>query len=279
MATISPKSVSDADAVTKEVYEEIMRTYGLDEPREIYLLMGQTPAFLASNWRRSNFLFGTKTRFSIKLKHILTLAISSTNNCEYCARLHTDRLKQLGMTAGELIELLMVVDLVNGYDKFAEGTRLGGDPTIPYLAEDGADAALKEVYDDIGKAYGNKEPDSIYRLMSYKPEYLKASWQRSRLCFEEEGKLGLRLKHTVALCVAATNGSDHFVEAHTGRLKELGVTDEELVEVLFIVDVVCGYNRYVQGMQANPRQKPWGAHAESTKAASAEADAAASCRG
>ena len=108
----------------------------------------------------------------------------------------------------------------------------------------------------------------IYRLLGYKPEYLRASWERSKLCFQEEGKLGLKLKHMVALCVAATNSSDYFAEIHTERLKELGMTDAELVEVLLVIDLVCGYNRYVQGLQVDIEVKPFGADAEANKAAS-----------
>ena len=197
-----------------------------------------------------------------------TLGISATNNCEYCVRIHTDRLVGLGMTKEELIELMMVVDVVNGYDKFAEGTRAGDDLTIPYLSEDEADEAATEVFGEIRKAYGNKEPEVIYRLMGYKPEYLKASWERSKLCFQEEGKLGLKLKHMAALCVAATNSNDYFAEIHTERLKELGMTDAELVEVLLVIDLVCGYNRYVQGLQVGIEVEPFGADAEANKAAS-----------
>ncbi len=271
MPTISCVHRSEADEATRKVYEDIIKTYGLEEPREIYLLMGHTPEYLAASWSRSRYLYGRDTKFTVKQKHVLTLGISATNNCEYCVRSHTTRLRQLGVTNEELAELLMVVDAVNGYDKFAEGTRAGDDTTIPCLGEGEADAAAEGVYDEIRKAYGNKEPEVIYRLMGYKPEYLRASWERSKLCFQEEGKLGLKLKHMIALCVAATNSNDYFVKAHTERLRELGMTNEEMVEILFIVDLVCGYNRYVQGLQVDPwegQKKPWGPDAEANKAPS-----------
>ena len=270
MPTITYMRRSEATAAAREVYEDIMRTYGLDEPRGIYLLMGHTPAYLAASWKRSRFLYGRDTKFTVKEKHILTLGISATNNCEYCVRSHTVRLRQLGMTDAELAELLMVVDVVNGYDKLAEGTRAGDDPTIPYMSDDEADEKAQEVYGEIKAAYGNREPDEIYRIMGHNPAYLKASWERTRLCFQEDGRLGLKLKHVVALCVAATNSNDYFTNIHLGQLRELGLTDEELVEILFVIDLVCGYNRYVQGLQVDPREgeKPWGAHAEANKAPS-----------
>ena len=125
MPTISCVHRSEADEATRKVYEDIIRTYGLEEPREIYLLMGHTPEYLAASWSRSHYIYGMDTKFTVKEKHALTLAISATNNCEYCVRSHTTRLRQLGLTDEALVELLMTVDAVNGYDKFAEGHACG----------------------------------------------------------------------------------------------------------------------------------------------------------
>lgn len=265
MATIPYCHFSTAEGLAKEIYDDIVRTYGIEEPHGIYQLMGNTPEFLAASWRRSRYLYGTDpndtnvslSKLSLKDKHYVTLGVSATNNCEYCVRLHTTRLEQLGMTKEDLIELMMVVDVTNGYDKFAEGTRLGDDPTIPFLGAEDADGSTKDVYKDIEAASGNKEPDAIYRLMGYKPEYLKASWERSKLCFQEEGRLGLRTKHMVAMGIAATNSNDYYVTTHTGRLRELAMSDEEIVELLLTIDLACGYNRYVQGLQVKCGETPF----------------------
>jgi len=106
MPTISYVPRSSAAAATRAVYEEIMRTYGLDEPRGIYLLMGHTPAHLAGSWPRSRHCYGRDSALTMKQKHLLTLAISAANNCEYCVRSHTVRLRQLRATDTELVELL-----------------------------------------------------------------------------------------------------------------------------------------------------------------------------
>jgi len=91
------------------------------------------------------------------------------------------------------------------------------------------------------------------------------------MCFEEDGHLGVRLKHIIAFTVAATTGADHLIREHTARLRDLDISQEEVAELLFIIDVVCGYNRYVQGVQVDPlegQRKPWGRHADANKAAS-----------
>ena len=270
MATIPFKRVDDAEGLTKEIYEIIMRTYGSDEPHGIYQLMGHTPEFLAASWTRSRHLFGNDSLFSLRDKHLLTLGISATNNCEYCVRIHTERLVQLGVTQQELVELMMVVDVVNGFSRFAEGTRAGDNPVVAPVddADEGIDAVAEKVYSELKSAHGNRKPDEIYGIMGHDPAYLAASWERARRCFEEEGRLGLRLKHMIALSVAATCGNDHLIEAHQTRLEDLGLSDAELVELLLVIDLTCGYNRYVQGLQANIETKPFGDHAMANQAAS-----------
>jgi AhpD family alkylhydroperoxidase len=269
MSTIPYLRVSEAKGIARDVYEDIMRTYGCEEPHGIYQLMGHTPEFLAASWRRSRHLYGTRTSFSIRDKHIFTLGISATNNCEYCVRIHTSRLMGLGMTAEALVELLMVVDVTAGGSKFAEGTRAGDREVVPPV-DDGGDGGVEATLAEIRQAYGNREPDVAYRIMARLPEYLKASWSRARRCFHEEGHLDLRTKHILAYCVAAVSGSDHLVEQHLSRIRELGVTDDGLVELLLIIDLVCGYNRYVQGLQAQEESKPFGTGGEMDKAVSAE---------
>ena len=263
MATIPYYQYAIAQGLAREVYDDIVRTYGLKEPHGIYQLMGHTPEFLAANWQRSRYLYGTNPRdtnvslslLSLRDKHFVTLGISATNNCEYCVRLHTTRLEQLKMTRDEQIELLMVVDVVNGYDKFVEGTRAGDDPVLPYADED-QDEAVRGIYEDIRRAHGNREAEDVYRLMGHLPGYLAASWDRLRLSFFEEGALGLRTKHMVAFGVAAANSADYAVGIHSRRLKEIGLSDAEMVELLLIVDLTCGYNRYVQGLQVAPGETP-----------------------
>ena len=268
MATIPYKRVDQAEGLTREIYENIMRTYGSAEPHGIYQLMGHTPEFLAASWPRSRHLFGNDSNSSLRDKHILTLGISAINNCEYCVRIHTDRLLGLGMTRAELVELMMVVDVVAGASKFAEGTRAGDTPVIAPLDDDAADAAAEAVYGEIKAAHGNREPDQIYRIMGHDPAYLKASWARAKLCFQEEGRLGIKLKHMIALAVAATCGNDHLIASHRTRLKDLGLSDAELVELLLVIDLTCGYNRYVQGLQVNMETTPFGENAEANRAAS-----------
>ena len=168
MATIPYVNSAEARGLAKDVYDDIKRTYGITEPHGVYRLMGHTPEFLAASWDRSRYLYGTdpndasvsRSLHSLRDKHFVTLGVSATNNCDYCVRLHTQRLRQLDMTPEENGELMMVVDVVNGYDTLVEGTRAGDNPVIPY-ADEADREDIRAVFKDIRRAYGNREPEDI----------------------------------------------------------------------------------------------------------------------
>jgi AhpD family alkylhydroperoxidase len=71
-------------------------------------------------------IYGRDSIFTVKTKHIPTLAITATNNWEYCCGSHTTRLRQLGATYADLAEVMVVVDTTKGESQFAEGTRRPG---------------------------------------------------------------------------------------------------------------------------------------------------------
>lgn len=75
----------------------------------------------------------------------------------------------------------------------------------------------------------------------------------------------------ITLAVSATNNCDYCVNIHTARLKELGMTEKQLVELMMVVDLVDGYNRFVQGLQADPELKPFGPEGLVQKGPSARA--------
>ena len=228
MTTIPCLRVEESEGLAREVYDEIMRTYDLKEPRESYVVMGHTPEHLAASWKRSIFLFGSRTTISLKDKHLLTLAVSAFNGSEYCVRGHADRVRQLGATNAQLSEMMLAVSMVSGASKriiMTCPTKPGASPYIP--------------------APGTLDRRNDQRFES-------ATERLAHLCFETEGSLGLLMKHSVGYAVAAAASSERLVAYHGARLKELGVSDETLTEILLIVDLVCGYNRYGQGVQVGP---------------------------
>ena len=63
-------------------------------------------------------------------KEIIAVAVSATNNCEYCILSHTDALRQLGLDDEAIMELMAVVDFFNGSNSVASGRWIPYEPPV-----------------------------------------------------------------------------------------------------------------------------------------------------
>ena len=62
------------------------------------------------------------------VKELLYIAVSVTNNCEYCIHSHTAGARAKGMSPAMFDELLAVVALANATNRLANGYRIDVDP-------------------------------------------------------------------------------------------------------------------------------------------------------
>ena len=62
------------------------------------------------------------------VKEMIYVAVSATNNCEYCTYSHTASARKKGMSDAMLMELLAVVGLANETNRLANGLRFPVDP-------------------------------------------------------------------------------------------------------------------------------------------------------
>jgi AhpD family alkylhydroperoxidase len=60
-------------------------------------------------------------------KEMIYVAVSATNNCEYCSYSHTAAARKKGMTDAMLMELMAVVGLANETNRLANGLRFPVD--------------------------------------------------------------------------------------------------------------------------------------------------------
>lgn len=126
MATIKLISEQEATGKVKEVYEQIQKAFGLPFVPNLFKAMAHNPDLLEANWGRVGMIMG-RGRLDRKTKEMIAVAVSATNNCEYCVNAHTAALKRMGVTDAELLELMAVVDLFNGFNRFADGLRIESD--------------------------------------------------------------------------------------------------------------------------------------------------------
>jgi AhpD family alkylhydroperoxidase len=125
--------------------------------------------------------------------------------------------------------------------------------TIGLIPEGQATGKVKAVYSEIKKTFGTIP--SLFKAMAHQPEYLDASWQKLKVVMGP-GKLDRKTKEMIAVAVSAANNCEYCVNAHTAALKQLGVTDPEIVELMAVVDLFSGLNKFLDGLRIEPDLKP-----------------------
>jgi AhpD family alkylhydroperoxidase len=56
-----------------------------------------------------------------------------------------------------------------------------------------------------------------------------------------KGRLDRKTKEFICLAVSAVNSCSYCVNAHTAMLKQLGATDEEIIEAVAVADLFNGF--------------------------------------
>lgn len=120
----------EATGVVREVYEEILAARGLAKVPNFWRAIAHNPAYLRAEWDKLKTVMG-EGALDRRTKEMIAVAVSATNNCDYCLSSHTEALRALGVTDAELVELLAVVDFFNGSNAMASGLKVGYEPAVP----------------------------------------------------------------------------------------------------------------------------------------------------
>jgi AhpD family alkylhydroperoxidase len=121
-----------ATGIVREVFDDIKSSRGLAEVPNFWRAIAHRPEYLRDEWTKLRHILETGT-IDRKVKEMIAVAVSATNNCDYCLRSHTDALRALGGTDEEIVELMSVVDFFNGSNAVASGLKV--EYTAPVRAE------------------------------------------------------------------------------------------------------------------------------------------------
>ena len=127
--------------------------------------------------------------------------------------------------------------------------------TIKYVEEQDAGEQVGKVYADIKQTFGLPFVPNLFKAMGHHPAYLEASWARVKAIMAP-GKIDRKTKEIIALAVSATNGCEYCVNAHTAALNGLGLGHVEITEVMAVVDLFNGFNRFIDGMLIESDLRP-----------------------
>ena len=111
---------AEATPEVRVVYDEIMATRKTDWINNFWKVLASHPPTLRRMWDNVKQVMAPGSLDPLT-KELIYVAVSVTNNCEYCMHSHTAAARAKGMTDGMLAELLAVVGLANDTNRLANG--------------------------------------------------------------------------------------------------------------------------------------------------------------
>jgi len=118
---------AEAGAEVKVVYDDIMKTRGVDWVNNFWKALANDPAQLARVWAQVKQVMAPGALDPL-VKEMVYVAVSATNGCEYCTCSHTAAARKKGMSDAMFMELMAVVGLANQTNRLANGLRVAVDP-------------------------------------------------------------------------------------------------------------------------------------------------------
>lgn len=94
----------------------------------------------------------------------------------------------------------------------------------PEMAQEDVDV----IFHEIRQAFG--QVPNLFLTYAHHPPLLEANWHKVKRVMME-GSLARKTKESIALLVSKDNNCDYCVAAHTGALKAIGVSDDEISRI------------------------------------------------
>ena len=126
VALVKLVEYADAGPQVRAVYDDIMKTRGVNWINNFWKALANDPANLRRIWENVKQVMAPGALDPL-VKEMVYVAVSATNGCEYCTHSHTAAARKKGMTDAMLMELLAVVGLANETNRLANGLRIEVD--------------------------------------------------------------------------------------------------------------------------------------------------------
>ena len=126
MATFGLIEYQDASAEVRAVYDDIMATRKTDWVNNYWKALAHDPAALKRTWETAKQVMGPGALDALT-KELVYLAVSISNQCDYCIASHTAGARGKGMTDEQMKELLAVIGFANSNNRVVAGLRVEVD--------------------------------------------------------------------------------------------------------------------------------------------------------
>jgi len=120
MATFPLIEYGDASPEVRTVYDDIMATRKTDWVNNFWKALAHDPGALKRTWETAKQVMGPGALDPLT-KEMIYLAVSISNQCDYCVASHIAGARSKGMTDEQLKELIAVTGFANANNRIAAG--------------------------------------------------------------------------------------------------------------------------------------------------------------
>jgi len=120
MATLGLIEYEDAGPEVRAVYDDIMATRKTDWINNFWKAIAHDPATLSRTWEDVKQIMAPGALDALT-KEMIYLAVSVTNQCNYCIAAHTVSAQKKGMSDAMFKELMAVIGMASENNKLVTG--------------------------------------------------------------------------------------------------------------------------------------------------------------
>src|SRR5437868_10970067 len=126
MATFKLIEYQDATAEVRALYDDIMTTRKTDWINNFWKAIAHDPATLKRTWESIKEIMAPGALDPLT-KELIYVAVSVTNNCNYCIASHNASAVKKGMKTDMFYELQAVIGMANETNKLVTGYQVAID--------------------------------------------------------------------------------------------------------------------------------------------------------
>ena len=109
---MKPVEYATADAEVKAIFDDIKQTRNVPDVNNFWKYLANEPRMMRHTWEALKDIMAPGALDPLT-KELIYVAISITNNCDYCMASHTAAARAKGATDAQINELYAVVGLAN----------------------------------------------------------------------------------------------------------------------------------------------------------------------
>lgn len=120
MSTYGFIEYENASPEVRAVYDDIKATRKIDKVTNFWKALAHDPVRLKRTWEDTKQIMAPGELDAL-VKELIYVAVSVSNQCDYCIAAHTAAARKKGMTEQQFNELLAVVGLANQNNRLVAG--------------------------------------------------------------------------------------------------------------------------------------------------------------